>query len=214
MELKKTVTQAVVAANRRNAAKSTGPKTERGKKAASGNAMTHGILARNLRFKSEDERAAYLDLRRDLDRSIDAPDTVQRMMADILAASYLRYGRSLRLDTKFYSKETNRFTEVALDAISKDDFFGISHFGDEENAGWECQELSLIRKNENDSERKNGPIAVGRGNDHQVEFHAKFSDPAKLALRYQQAAANGFYRALREFEKLRKAKNKDDHEKH
>ena len=36
-----------IAANRRNAGKSTGPKTRRGKKASSRNAITHGLYARD-----------------------------------------------------------------------------------------------------------------------------------------------------------------------
>ncbi len=46
MKLKKIVTAAVLAANRNNAQRSTGPITDRGKAASRGNALRHGLTAR------------------------------------------------------------------------------------------------------------------------------------------------------------------------
>ncbi len=48
MKQKKTVTDAVRAANQANAQSSTGPKTDRGKAHSRNNALRHGILARNV----------------------------------------------------------------------------------------------------------------------------------------------------------------------
>jgi hypothetical protein len=47
-------TKRQTAANRRNAKKSTGPRTEEGKKRSSQNAMTHGLLSRQVLLKEED----------------------------------------------------------------------------------------------------------------------------------------------------------------
>ena len=45
------------AANRRNAVKSTGPKTPEGKAVVALNAMKHGLLSRHVRLPDEDEAA-------------------------------------------------------------------------------------------------------------------------------------------------------------
>ena len=46
--------QAQVNANRRNSQKSTGPRTQEGKRAVSQNAVTHGLFAREAVIKCED----------------------------------------------------------------------------------------------------------------------------------------------------------------
>ena len=55
-------TQAQITANRRNAQKSTGPKTHRGRTAISNNALTNGFFARQAVISSEDQ--AEFDLYR------------------------------------------------------------------------------------------------------------------------------------------------------
>jgi hypothetical protein len=53
-------TQAQIDANRRNAQLSTGPRTLEGKRVSSGNALTFGLFANNIRERlSDDERTAY-----------------------------------------------------------------------------------------------------------------------------------------------------------
>ncbi|MGA2706513.1 MAG: hypothetical protein ABSH35_36325, partial [Isosphaeraceae bacterium] len=54
-------TAAQIEANRRNAQKSTGPKTERGKAHARGNAVTHGMTARTLMPVLPQEDAKQLE---------------------------------------------------------------------------------------------------------------------------------------------------------
>jgi len=59
MKIKKTMTAAATAANRDNSKKSTGPKTEQGKSAASRNSLRHGILSRKMVFETRKQRAEY-----------------------------------------------------------------------------------------------------------------------------------------------------------
>jgi uncharacterized membrane protein len=60
-----------VEANRRNAAKSTGPKTSAGKAVVKYNAMTHGLLATEIALPDEDGRRARQAARTDRERSHD-----------------------------------------------------------------------------------------------------------------------------------------------
>ena len=50
-------TQAQIEANRQNAQKSTGPKTEKGKAASAQNALQHGLLADRFAIAEEDRSA-------------------------------------------------------------------------------------------------------------------------------------------------------------
>jgi len=59
MKIKKTVTPAVIAANRQNSTKATGPKDVA---AVKQNAISHGLLAKRLAFQSPEEKAEFDDL--------------------------------------------------------------------------------------------------------------------------------------------------------
>jgi hypothetical protein len=62
MKLRKTVTDAVRAANQANAQLSTGPRTEKGKSTTSQNSTLHGILQRKKRTLNDDEKKEYAAL--------------------------------------------------------------------------------------------------------------------------------------------------------
>lgn len=61
MKAKKTVTAKVVAANKKNAERSTGPKTERGKNNSRFNALTHGLFSQQLVIQGIGEKQADFD---------------------------------------------------------------------------------------------------------------------------------------------------------
>jgi hypothetical protein len=84
-------TQAQIAANRRNARKSTGPVTEAGKAAASQNALRHGLTARQI--ASTDERSAdFAEFAAALRLDLAPEGEVEEQLAErvILAAWRLR----------------------------------------------------------------------------------------------------------------------------
>ena len=58
-EKKKTPAEAQLKANRENAQKSTGPKTDEGKKAASKNALKHGLRSRSFTLIHGEDAEAY-----------------------------------------------------------------------------------------------------------------------------------------------------------
>ena len=61
-------------ANRRNAQKSTGPKTEAGKASSARNAATHHLFCQDLLLPAENEQAFHL-LRTEILRKLDPRDT-------------------------------------------------------------------------------------------------------------------------------------------
>ena len=95
----------------------TGAKTQRGKDIISQNATKHGILARNFRFKDDQEKAAYNTLVSELDGSVDRDDPLQRLLTEELAIAHLRRGRALKLEQRTCRRQ-NPATELALKTIA------------------------------------------------------------------------------------------------
>jgi hypothetical protein len=203
--IKKTVTEKVIRANRANGKKGTGAKTQRGKDIASQNSTKHGILARNFRFKDDQEKVAYNTLVSDLDGSIDRDDPLLRMLTEELAIAHLRRGRALKLEQK-QCRQQNPATELALKAIENSDLVDTGVCLVDPESGWECTELTMAAKKADERLAKNGAVAQSSGGGQQLQLHAKFQDPMDKALRYQRATARDFYRALNLLCKLRKEK--------
>jgi hypothetical protein len=195
MKIKKTVTEKVIAGNRANSKKGTGPKTQRGKDVVSQNATEHGVLARNFRFKDDQEKADYNGLISDLRSSIDGADPLKRMLMEELAIAHFRRGRALKLEQSTRRRQ-NPATELALNTISRSELVDTGSCFIDSDSGWECTELTMAGKKANDSLLRNGPLAEGSGDGRQLQVHAKFQDPMDKALRYQRATARDFYRAL------------------
>jgi hypothetical protein len=195
MKVKKTVTEKVILANRANARKGTGAKTQRGKDRVSQNATKHGILARNFRFKDNHEKADYDTLISDLDGSIDADDPLQRMLVEEVAIAHLRRGRALKLEQRTCRRQ-NPATELILNTMERSELVDTGVCSVETDSGWECKELTMAAKKADDRLVRNGPLTQGSGDGQQLQLHAKFQDPMDKALRYQRATARDFYRAL------------------
>ena len=75
---------AQIAANRANASKSTGPRTEEGKAASSRNALKHGLCAEQLLI-DEEERAAWEELRADYLARLAPVGPAEQRLADRIA---------------------------------------------------------------------------------------------------------------------------------
>jgi len=89
-------TAAKVSANRRNAEKSTGPRTAEGKAAAAQNAVKHGLWARQAVLKDEDPQEFELHRTRMLRKlAPDGPD--QEAMAERIVALWWRLKRAERM---------------------------------------------------------------------------------------------------------------------
>src|SRR5688572_29995042 len=84
---KKTITPAVLAANRQNGAKSIGPKTREGKEMISSNAVTHGMTAlkTSILVTGKEDAAAYDALHARLEEDYRPQSTVAQWAVRELA---------------------------------------------------------------------------------------------------------------------------------
>jgi hypothetical protein len=118
-------------ANRRNAEKSTGPRTPRGKAVVAGNAIRHGLVAREilLRGESEGELAAFAARLR---AQLAPADELERLLVDRIAAAAWRLRRLARVEAALFDEE-----ERPANAFS--------HFGREKMAVLSRYETTLER---------------------------------------------------------------------
>lgn len=84
--------RAQIAANRRNAQLSTGPRTLEGKAQSAANALKHGLRSERATLPSED-RAAHERLRADLFARYAPADEAEARLVDALALAYARLAR-------------------------------------------------------------------------------------------------------------------------
>ena len=99
--MKEACSQRKIEANRRNAQKSTGPRTTAGKVQARLNAITHGILAKEAVVMDGDgvENAAdFAQLVTDLHAQLRPQDAVEHVLVDRIAACYWRLRRAQRYE--------------------------------------------------------------------------------------------------------------------
>ncbi len=85
-------TQAQIEANRRNAQKSTGPRTAAGKAVSRGNAWRHGFFCQTVRFTDEQQKADFAQLREAMLQSHDPRSSIEIWLVDqiVLALWKLR----------------------------------------------------------------------------------------------------------------------------
>lgn len=100
-------TQSQIDANRRNAAKSTGPRTEAGRQNSRWNALKSGLHAQSLVLPCED-RAEYDQLQADLTAEHQPSTRSQRILVDMIVASTWRHLRLLRAESEIYTREKTR----------------------------------------------------------------------------------------------------------
>src|SRR5947209_19581900 len=112
-------TEKQIEANRRNALKSTGPKSEEGKARASMNALSHGLTAEQAVLPHEDDHD-YEELRAGMLESYDPADTAEQALVEELANAYWRLLRLHRVETRYWENlggSYNRADEGIAEAL-------------------------------------------------------------------------------------------------
>ena len=91
-----------IAANRRNAQASTGPKSAAGKAASTANALVHGFTAARTLVLADEDEEVFHALRQDVIASLDPLDTVQAALAQRIAVLLWRLERASRLEAEIF----------------------------------------------------------------------------------------------------------------
>jgi hypothetical protein len=90
-----------IEANRRNARKSTGPRTQEGKDRASNNAVKHGLLSQDVLILGED-RDALWELSEQLREELEPVGELEDMLVDRIVAAHWRLRRLGRVEADIF----------------------------------------------------------------------------------------------------------------
>jgi len=105
-----------IAANRRNAKKSTGLKTSRGKTISSWNSTRHGLLAQRLPFIPDKDKKHFARLLSSLRQDLEPVGTVEEVLVERIAQEYWRLGVAARHEAEELGK-LNPFGKTSIDRI-------------------------------------------------------------------------------------------------
>jgi hypothetical protein len=95
-------TQSQIEANRRNAQKSTGPKTPEGKARSRRNGLIHGLTAQACMLEDEDPQDLIKTIE-ELREKYDPQDTDEDFLIERMAKARFRYGRIMPLEAAIYN---------------------------------------------------------------------------------------------------------------
>ncbi len=123
-------TEKQIEANRHNAKKSTGPKSEEGKTRTRRNAIRHGLTAEQTVLPHEDPKN-YDQLRAGLIQSHAPENTAEQALVEELANAYWRLLRLHRVETKYWEHlggSYNRGDEGVAEALIQTPEHQMRHF--------------------------------------------------------------------------------------
>jgi hypothetical protein len=98
-------TQKQIDANRHNALRSTGPKTQAGKAISSRNALTHGLRARTALLPGED-KDAFLRLFKAFRAEYRPIGRFQEALVEQIIVAYWKLSRLIRIETHVYHEKS------------------------------------------------------------------------------------------------------------
>lgn len=212
MKRKKTVTEAVLAANRANAQSSSGPRTNQGKSNSSHNALKHGILARKLVFDTHEQRTEFQELLQSCETDRVPKGMIEKLLVEEIATTVWKLAILGGLEAK----------ELLLRLELSDDVGGIFHnalklpISDYDlplDRGWDCERIvvrAVAGSDKKNSSASRGPAVFGsqviaavqklqndsdQEADH-LELEAVLGSALENITRYQAKLKRDLYRAI------------------
>ena len=133
---KRPASERKIQANRRNALRSTGPKTERGKRTVARNAIKHGFLAREVVITAgdgEESSEEFQDLVKQLCEDYEPVGVVEESLVQTIANCWWRKARVLRAENGEIRK---RLDTLAVDRALRNSDNGNLDLASSQMAHW------------------------------------------------------------------------------
>jgi hypothetical protein len=96
-------TQKQIAANRENAARSTGPLTKEGKQVSRHNALKHGLLSKVVLLMDE-EQSVYLGFAAQMREQLKPDSEMEELLVDRIVTSTWRLRRAIRVESSLFDE--------------------------------------------------------------------------------------------------------------
>ena len=193
-------------ANRRNAQKSTGPKTPQGKAAVRLNAAKHGLLSKEALLPGEDG-AALEELAERLRAELRPAGELEALLVERIVAAHWRLGRLGRVEAgvfahELYGELAERARREADDHESTENERLLRAINKTVVTDEQRHREALSRAEEMKAKRDAETATLGRTFIRDAEGANAFS---KLS-RYETAIERSLYRALHELQRLQAAR--------
>jgi hypothetical protein len=227
-------------ANRLNARKSTGPRTEAGKARSSRNATTHGLFCSGLVMPGEDEET-FLEIRDGLLDGLKPTDTIELLLVDRIVGATWKLRRLQQAELILSQREARRMRDEAAERareirsqIEADDRLDRCSSRDDDDGDDDAQEderewrkhfvACHARSRRELLDAKRRCAQIDRDEVPSAEFLASRLDVEtqdggregqldRLSL-YEQRLENSIHRNLRELDRLRKRRRLSDQDEH
>ena len=191
-------------ANRRNALKSTGPRTPEGKAAVRLNALRHGLRSEEILLPGEDEEALR-EMGDRLEAELQPVGELENLLVDRVVAAYWRLRRVGRVEAGIFAWEL--YQELAERAEREARGYEssiLSHVADDYTTitDKEKHEEALSRAQQMRSEQGDETATLGRTFVRDANLANAFS---KLS-RYEAGIERSLYKALHELQRLQAAR--------
>jgi hypothetical protein len=197
-------------ANRRNALKSTGPKTPKGKAAVRQNALKHGLLSRQVVLPGEDQEA-FGELDKYLRDEVQPHGAHENLLVDRIVSGYWRLLRLGRVEAGIFAwvRLEERAERAEREATQYEKLVTLRDFLDPEPelviTDEKKHEEALERARRMRLEQDDETATLGRTFIRDADSANAFS---KLS-RYETAIERGLYKALHELQRLQAVRRAD-----
>ena len=181
-----------IRANRRNARKSTGPKTEAGKAASAANAISHGLTAAGDVLLQDESVDAFEELQRDMLADLAPQGALQGMLARRIVQLLWRLDRAARLEAELFLHGELAARRDKLRAPGPNNAVRAAlerAYADKDGKCPEALTKSLDEKDRAFEERRREILAV--------DMEILLGAPSAMVLVEREASAKAFDRLMR-----------------
>jgi hypothetical protein len=199
MRIKKTISQKVIEANRRNAQRSPGPISIKAKDAVRYNAMTHGLLAKRIVFRNEEEEAEFKALTDELEQEFRPEGVLEQMLAEEIGVVWWKLQIVQGWEFKEIRSRRKASKSMIRTLVQESDETQFPLFQGEDGSScatglnWDCDEL-VVRRSSREFEKDEIFDKEKRGN---VEIEARLTTSIETILRYMTRLKRDLYKAIR-----------------
>src|SRR5713226_7785991 len=211
MKPKKTVTDAVRAANRANAQSSTGPRTEKGKSMTSRNGLRHGILARKVVLDADEEQE-YQRVWQSWERHYHPKGTLEQFLVEEVTTIVWKLGITEGIEALELSRRQD--VRDGIGGVFNGELkLPVSDWDLPVDRGWDCERIVVRalagndQRNSNTSRRPGvwqnqvlNAVQISDNSHHQegghLEIQAVLGSSLDTMTRYRSALKRDFYRAI------------------
>jgi hypothetical protein len=197
-----------IRANRRNAQRSTGPKTPEGKDAVRLNATKHGLRSQEVLLPGEDGEALK-ELDENLRAELQPVGEMENLLVDGIVAAHWRLRRLRRVEAGIFTWQLyGELTERAQNEAQTYEWSLLDAIGStDEITDKQKHEEALAKAQEMKSKQDAETATLGRTFMRDADQANAFS---KLS-RYETAIWQSLYKALHELQRLQAARHAEGH---